>query len=102
MKKLSVILLAAALLSVAQASFASRNGEKVYKKSCKMCHNTGMLGAPKRTDKAAWKARRAHYDEQTMVEHTLKGFGKMRAKGGCKQCTDEEITAAVEYMLHGD
>jgi len=30
---------------------------------------------------------------------TLAGIGDMAARGECTVCTDEEIRAAVEYML---
>merc|ERR1711976_642710 len=31
--------------------------KKIYVKNCAMCHNSGLAGAPKRKDKAAWATR---------------------------------------------
>ncbi len=99
MKKTIATLLIAGLVGVSSTTVFADEGEKIYNKSCKMCHSTGMLGAPKTSDKAAWKARLSHYSKDDMVTHTIKGFGKMRPRGGCKQCTDEQIKEAVEFML---
>lgn len=80
--------------------FASdmKTGEAVYNKSCGACHNSGVMGAPKIGDKAAWAQ---HIEDGThhMVENAIKGVGKMPPKGGNMKLTDEEVEAAVEYMV---
>ncbi len=80
------------------ASAASvRSGESVYQSSCMACHSTGVAGAPKLGDKAAW-APRISAGNSTMIQHALQGFKGMPAKGGCANCLDAEIKAAVEYL----
>ena len=34
-----------------------------------------------------------------LTANTITGVGDMAARGACAECTDEEIRAAVEYML---
>lgn len=76
---------------------AVRSGEAVYNAACMACHSSGAAGAPKLGDKAAWVHRIAKGDS-TLVQHALQGFKGMPAKGGCTNCSDAEIKAAVEYL----
>jgi cytochrome c5 len=34
-----------------------------------------------------------------LYEHALKGMSNMPPRGGCVRCTDEEVLAAVDYIL---
>ena len=77
---------------------ASADGAKTYKKACKMCHGSGMMGAPKFGDKAAWADRVAKGND-TLNDHAINGFGKMKPKGGKKSLSDEDVKAAVAYMV---
>jgi len=81
---------------------ASIDGEAIYTKNCAMCHKTGIAGAPKLDDKAAW-AKRLAQGEEELIEHSLKGYkgekGYMPPKGGKASLTDDEVSAAVNYMI---
>ena len=35
----------------------------------------------------------------TLVKHAYEGFNSMPAKGMCSDCSEEEIAAAVEYIV---
>ncbi|MEY2907751.1 MAG: hypothetical protein RLZZ602_274 [Pseudomonadota bacterium] len=77
-----------------------RSGEDVYNGACMSCHTTGAAGAPMLGDASAWSARIAKgidalYDSGI---NGVAGTG-MIAKGGCGNCSDEEIQAAVDYMV---
>ena len=72
--------------------------EQVYNTSCTACHGAGVMGAPKMGDAAAWSPRVAKGME-TLVSNAINGFNAMPAKGGCMACSDDEIKAAVEYMV---
>ncbi|MFK5925743.1 MAG: c-type cytochrome [Desulfuromusa sp.] len=85
-------LIATALPSV------SGNGQAVYTKSCASCHKIGIIGAPKTGDKAAW-APRISGGTESLVKSAINGKGKMPAKGGSSSLTDNEVKAAVEYMV---
>lgn len=69
-----------------------------YDKSCKMCHATGMAGAPKLGDKAAWGPRIAK-GEAALVKSAMDGIGIMPPKGGNAAFTEADITEIVKYMV---
>lgn len=72
-------------------------GKKLYDASCQACHGTGVAGAPKLGDKAAW-APRIKQGADTLVKHAIEGFKGMPAKGG-SSASDADLKAAVEYMV---
>lgn len=77
-------------------------GEDVYKKTCSLCHASGLSGAPKIGVKADWEPRIAQ-GKPTLYEHAIKGFtgknGMMPAKGGNTALSDDDVKAAVDYMV---
>lgn len=82
----------------ATASAGPRSGSDVYDAVCMACHTTGAAGAPMIGDASAW-APRIEQGLETLFNHSINGFNAMPAKGGCASCPDEEIQAAVEYMV---
>ncbi len=78
------------------------DGEAIYKKACKSCHASGMMGAPKVGDAADWGPR-AEQGMETLNKHAIKGFkgkkGFMPPKGGKGSLSDDEVKAAVAYMV---
>ena len=87
-----------AVATVDQVKEALNSGQAVYTKSCLVCHKAGIAGAPKLGDKDAWAPRLANGME-SLVSNAINGIGTMRAKGGHSKLTDEEVKAAVEYMV---
>ncbi|GGC11785.1 hypothetical protein GCM10007205_21150 [Oxalicibacterium flavum] len=78
---------------------ALRSGDEIYKMACAMCHGTGVNGAPKLGDAAAWKERVAQgYD--TLVKHAIEGLRLMPAKGGHPDLDDIEVARAVVVMAN--
>ncbi len=86
----------------APAELKELPGEEVYNTTCVACHGSGLAGAPKIGDKAAWAARIAQGAE-TLHKHSIEGFtgkaGVMPAKGGMTSVTDASIIAAVDFMV---
>lgn len=80
------------------AGGAPKSAQQVYDASCNMCHGAGVGGAPKTGDKAAWKARIAQ-GADTLHTHAIVGFNAMPPKGTCATCSDDEIKAAVDFMV---
>lgn len=84
------------------APAAARSGDAVYNASCIACHGAGIAGAPKMGDKAAWADRIAQGTD-TLFQHAIEGFqgktGVMPPRGTCGTCSDDELKAAVEYMV---
>jgi len=74
-----------------------KSGEEVYKAACLMCHQSGMLNAPKFGDVQAWAPRIAQGYE-VLVQHAIKGIRSMPAKGGNASLSDNEVASAVLYM----
>jgi cytochrome c5 len=76
---------------------ANAAGEKLYNALCFSCHATGLLNAPKFGDKQAW-AKYADSSIDTMLKNAIHGVGAMPPRGG-SQATDEELRAAIVYMV---
>ena len=87
-------------VTLADASVPSGNqsGEQVYQAVCKTCHETGLAGAPKVGDKAAWApAIRKGYE--TLSQHAINGFqspGKVMPS--CLWCSPA-VTACGPVMV---
>lgn len=93
-----VLMIAAALmLTGVTISDAARTGKAVYESKCKMCHGTGAMGAPK-LGSDTFKALLKKEGIDKLTEDAMKGKGKMPARGMCKDCSKDEIKAAIEYM----
>ncbi|MEO1889161.1 MAG: c-type cytochrome [Cycloclasticus sp.] len=72
--------------------------EQIYNTACMACHTTGAAGAPKTGDVAAWAPRIAQ-GADVLFEHATKGFKGMPPRGGSPQLSDEDITAAIDFMV---
>lgn len=72
-------------------------GEKLYKSACLACHTTGVAGAPKLGDKAAWEPLIAQGMDE-MIRIAIEGKGAMPPRGA-STASDEQIAAAVHYMV---
>ena len=81
-----------------EESSGPRGGEEVYADACAACHDSGAAGAPKIGDSGAWSDRISKGDD-TLYDHAINGFNAMPAKGGCSDCSDEEIQNAVDHMV---
>jgi cytochrome c5 len=89
------------VLAEAGAASGNLSGQQVFAQVCKTCHETGLAGAPKVGDKAAWAPRIAE-GENTLVQHAIAGYqgktGVMPPKGGNPDLTDDEVHRAVVYL----
>jgi cytochrome c5 len=73
-------------------------GETVYTGTCKACHAQGLNGAPIFGNAIQW-GKRTPQGVPTLIEHAINGYELMPAKGGNMSLSDEEVAAAVEYMV---
>ncbi len=72
-------------------------GELAFTKVCSACHTTGVNGAPKIGDHAAWGPRIAQ-GKETLYKDAIAGKGNMPAKGGTTW-PDATIRMTVDYMV---
>lgn len=78
------------------------SGPQVYNQACLACHGAGVGGAPIMGDAAAWTGRIAQGTE-VLTQRVIDGYtgtaGYMPPKGGRVDLSDDEIIAAMEYMV---
>jgi len=96
-KVIVLLCIAAFVIGTFGLALAERSGQAVYESKCKMCHETGLAGAPIfGTD--AWKElAKEGIDHLTQVAIT--GKEAMPPKGACADCSEAELKAAVQYMM---
>jgi cytochrome c5 len=73
-------------------------GLAIYNKACMVCHDAGVAGAPRLGDKADWEPRVAQGSDR-FLQVVIAGMGVMPPRGSCMDCGDEELKAAIRYML---
>ncbi len=90
----------AEVVAVAKQAAGVSDGQAIYQKSCVGCHGTGAANAPKLGDTAAWQPR-IDKGMDTLYASAKNGIPgtAMMAKGTCGACSDEELNAAVDYMV---
>jgi len=86
----------------AEAAPAMMTGPQVYNAACMACHGGGIAGSPKTGDAAVWGPRIAQ-GMDTLNSNAINGMqgsaGYMPPKGGRTDLSDEEIIAAVQYLV---
>ena len=81
-----------------RATYLAR-GKKVFDKTCALCHATGQLGAPRlRNDGSNWEIR-LKKGLPELYRNVMYGFNSMPIKGNCQNCSDEDLRAAVDYVV---
>ncbi|MCK5726906.1 MAG: c-type cytochrome, partial [Thiotrichaceae bacterium] len=80
------------------ASGDNKEGEKLYKKTCFACHDTGVASSPILGDAAVWAPRIAA-GKEVLYSTAINGKGAMPPKGGNASLSDEEVKAVVDYMI---
>ena len=75
------------------------NAKDEYDKICAACHGSGLMGAPKFGDTAAWQARLdKHGSLDALVKQGIQGLGSMPPKGGAG-ISDDQFHDVVVYLL---
>ncbi len=76
---------------------AQKSAQELYLGACLACHASGVAGAPKVGDSAAWQGRLGD-GMDAMVASAIKGKGAMPPKGGSTY-TDDQLRLVIEYIL---
>ena len=79
-----------------------RTGEDIYKSSCAACHSSGVLGAPKNQNAGDWGPRLAEKGKKGLWRNAIKGINAMPPMGVCGNCSEDDIMAAINYMIEGN
>ena len=97
-----VATIAAALLCTGCGSGAEvvdHPGKDIYQRYCYACHQAGIADAPILGDKEAW-APRLTKTRAELLNSVIKGMAPgMPPRAGCGSCTDDELAAAVDFMV---
>jgi len=77
-------------------------GKAVYVAECALCHNHGEEQSPRLGKIMDWEER-LKQPVDVMITKSIEGFigdeGTMPARGGSDYLTDEEMAAAVKFMV---
>jgi cytochrome c5 len=76
-------------------------GAQIVQHYCGMCHAEKPLiplGAPPAGDAAAWRPR-IKQGMNVLFRHTDEGLNAMPARGGCFECTDQQLMLAILALL---
>lgn len=86
--------------STAGPETAAIDGEAIYNQACVACHASGVGGAPVVGDVDSWSPRIAKGLE-ALHNSGINGIAgtAMMAKGGRADLSDQQIMAAVDYMV---
>ncbi len=85
-------------VEIRDANRPLREGAEVYQTQCFACHASGVAGAPKFEDIAAWGPR-LKSGLEALVHASLAGKGAMAPQGG-GEFNDTEIARAVVFMTN--
>jgi cytochrome c5 len=97
MKKF-VMTLASVLVLGGTVNAEDNPGKSIYDTKCMACHATGVAGAPKFGDKDAWAPRIAT-GMDALLQNATNGIRAMPPKGTCMDCTEDQLKAAIQYMV---
>ncbi|MEO8401088.1 MAG: c-type cytochrome [Gammaproteobacteria bacterium] len=89
-------------LFVKQLTGDPKAGEKIFKQFCTSCHGNPPvidINAPRIGDTKTWQLKR-QMGMPTLMKITTEGLGAMPARGGCFECSDEQLRETIQYMLN--
>lgn len=77
-----------------------RKGKQVYVNVCLICHQNGEMSAPLIGNASNWYRRLQDNGLTALYRHVINGYNSMPIKGACLTCKDDDIVAAVDYILN--
>lgn len=86
---------------LAQVHGSAHEGEQIVQHYCALCHAATPqipIGAPRMHVQEDW-AWRIKAGLQQLFQHTSEGYQAMPARGGCLECSDEQLLLAIKAML---
>ena len=106
------LVLAVFVFGVSSLSFANEGspspvpeinaGQQIFEENCARCHDSffgGFFGgAPRIGKQKAWKDIIPE-GKNSMLQNTIDGKGRMKKRGGCEDCSDDDLRAAIDYII---
>lgn len=77
---------------------ATSPGAVIYQQACALCHAEGLAAAPMPGDNSSWSGR-LEKGRAGLVASALAGIGTMLPKGGQSHLSDDDVAAAVDFMI---
>ncbi|MEZ5480447.1 MAG: OmpA family protein, partial [Thiolinea sp.] len=74
------------------------NGERVYRTLCFSCHDYGIANSPLIGDKVTWESI-IKQGLEVVYTNSINGKGAHPSRGGNPSLSDDEVKAAVDWML---
>lgn len=77
-------------------------GKQIYTHFCANCHAKKPLipvNAPTIGEKKAWAPYTTNQTINQMIKIIDTGIGAMPPRGGCFECSDNDLKAAITFML---
>jgi cytochrome c5 len=74
--------------------------DRLYTQNCAGCHENGSFGAPTRGDLESWA--KFPTDRKILLSLAFSGNGAMMPKGGCNECTAEDLRELIKYITPMD
>jgi len=87
-------------VTIAAAHGAASSGESIYRATCSTCHDSGAGHAPRIAVPQEW-GDRFPFGRAALQSAAIRGVPNtaMAPKGGFSELSDDEVKAAVDYML---
>ena len=87
-------------ISASEQQPTLKRGKQVYGDTCIICHQTGVMSAPLIGNGANWFMRLKASGLTGLYRHAVNGYNSMPVKGACVTCSDNDVIAAVDYILN--
>ena len=76
----------------------NREAADIVNRYCLTCHGRGLYNAPKIGDAEAWQIKLVEGREH-LWQVVLHGEKAMPPRGNCHECSDDELRAAMDYLI---
>jgi len=96
-KVILVLIIITVTFLYVERGYSAQAPEVVYQKACRICHDAGVAGAPRRGKPVDWK-NRLNKPFSELVDSVVKGKGAMPPTGMCRDCTREDFETVIRYM----
>ena len=98
----SALALAGGHAEVEAADPFELSGQAIFEEHCAKCHDSFFGRTFKRAPRIGKVKQWADIIPEgvdQLTQTTIEGKGRMKARGDCEECTDDQLRSAVEYII---